>query len=465
MVELVIMRHALLCLALLGAIVLAWFYNLRAFAGWYGATRVWGDLLEASRIEEESTARQDILTRAHREIRLARQLDPTNPYLDYLEGLAYVIDDAPGEATRLFRTFAAHHPRDMGLFLRGWLDYAGDPSNSPFSDEELRLTPLAPHTAMLAAWITLHRNDLPATRQLLLRARNSAPNVSIDYHLIAGYADAIDGRLDGAFGHLRQAHTLAASRNELPSSGLTLDPFSATLILHADGVRLGRGPWRGILLPQGRPIPSRRVELLYNLAVLNHVHGRYARSVLLTEIVREHHADEIDIERFIDLERLEYPLAHRHFVFNNARTYDVDPWLVFAVMREESKFRSHTRSQAGATGLMQIMPDTGRWICGRKGIRWRDDMLLEPEINIRLACWFLNYLHGKFADPATRMEWVLASYNAGLGNAERWLRRWQARGRPRPVHEHIPFRETSQYIQRVTASYEAYQRIYGDSDS
>jgi soluble lytic murein transglycosylase len=145
-------------------------------------------------------------------------------------------------------------------------------------------------------------------------------------------------------------------------------------------------------------------------------------------------------------ERIRYPLRYSEYVRVHAREHSLDPALVAAVIYQESKFRSSAKSSSGAIGLMQLTPKTARGIAIRThGNAFRTDDLYNPEINIRYGAWYLDNLFRKYGSERL----VLAAYNAGQGNVDRW----RARG------EDIQFSETKAYVARV----EDLQRIYRDA--
>jgi soluble lytic murein transglycosylase len=145
-------------------------------------------------------------------------------------------------------------------------------------------------------------------------------------------------------------------------------------------------------------------------------------------------------------ERIRYPLRYSQYVRVHARQHDLDPSLVAAVIYQESKFRSDAKSSSGAIGLMQITPATARGIAIRThGSAFHTSDLYDPEINIRYGAWYLKNLFQKYGSE----ELVLAAYNAGQGNVDRW----RANGQP------IQFPETRAYIKRV----EHLKRIYRDA--
>ena len=146
-------------------------------------------------------------------------------------------------------------------------------------------------------------------------------------------------------------------------------------------------------------------------------------------------------------ERLRYPLRYQEFVRNHARNYGIDPALLAAVIYQESKFDATAKSGSGAIGLMQLTPRTAHGIAVRTGgSAFRIADLRNPEINIRYGCWYLQNLFRKYGEERL----VLAAYNAGQGNVDRWL----AEGRTS-----IPYVETRAYVDRV----EQLKRIYFDA--
>lgn len=155
-----------------------------------------------------------------------------------------------------------------------------------------------------------------------------------------------------------------------------------------------------------------------------------------------------------------YPQPHRDLVFSAAYEYGIDPYLVFAIIRAESKYQSEARSPAGARGLMQIMPETACWIAEQQGISdFNPDELNNPETNIRFGCWYLASLKQEFAGCVPLM---IAAYNAGRGKVNEWVvnKKWDG---DLQELEKIPFAETRRYVRNVIKNYKAYRAIYAGS--
>ena len=158
--------------------------------------------------------------------------------------------------------------------------------------------------------------------------------------------------------------------------------------------------------------------------------------------------------------RLLYPVDHLDQVLQWSGEYGLDPWFVFAVMREESWFDPEAVSWAGAHGLLQIMPSTGRDLARRVGLSSFDRAdLLRPEINIRLGTFYLSELLDDLdMEPAL----ALSAYNAGKGNALRWRKSVDGDFDVDRYVAGITYRETYGYVQRVTRTWAIYRRLYGD---
>lgn len=148
-----------------------------------------------------------------------------------------------------------------------------------------------------------------------------------------------------------------------------------------------------------------------------------------------------------------YPLEHKEEIAATSAEYSLDKYMVCAVIYTESHFNDEARSAKGAVGLMQIMPDTGKWAAEKMGLEgYSDSMLLNPEVNIAIGCWYLHYLKDMFGDD---MRKVLAAYNAGPANVKNWA---ESDG----LLKNIPYEETEQYLDRVLRYYEIYKGLYKD---
>ncbi len=147
------------------------------------------------------------------------------------------------------------------------------------------------------------------------------------------------------------------------------------------------------------------------------------------------------------VQRIRYPLRYEAIVRGHAKNYDLDPALLAAVIYTESRFDARARSNAGAMGLMQLLPDTARGIAVRTGGNaFVVDDLYVPELNVRYGAWYLRNLLDRYGDERT----ALAAYHAGQGNVDSW--RKQGVG--------IQFPETRSYVAKVKRVKEIYADTY-----
>jgi soluble lytic murein transglycosylase len=145
-------------------------------------------------------------------------------------------------------------------------------------------------------------------------------------------------------------------------------------------------------------------------------------------------------------QRLRYPLEYQELVRRNARTFDVDPALIAAVIYAESRFEPDAVSEAGAIGLMQLLPETGKWIAATGGERFRVRDLYNPKVNVRYGSFYLDRLLDKYED----VRFALAAYHAGQGNADRWL----------AGSGEIGFPDTRAYVTNVLEFRDIYRQTY-----
>jgi soluble lytic murein transglycosylase len=148
--------------------------------------------------------------------------------------------------------------------------------------------------------------------------------------------------------------------------------------------------------------------------------------------------------------RARYPLEYDHIVRAYAEERDLDPALVAAMIYAESRFDPNVRSTAGAIGLMQILPDTGRFIAkstGGDGFVVAD--LRNPDINVRYGTWLVAYLLDRYDG---HVPTALAAYHAGPGNVDAWR---ESGGR-------VAFPETRAYVDEVLRVRGVYADAYPD---
>ena len=154
-----------------------------------------------------------------------------------------------------------------------------------------------------------------------------------------------------------------------------------------------------------------------------------------------------------------HPEPYANTVARVARKYGLDPDLLFAVMRVESVYQRRIISHAGAIGLMQIMPRTGRLIADKLGqYDATTTDLLDPNTNLEFSAWYLSSLLERMDG---RLPLAIASYNGGPHNVRRWIREYGAHVPLDAFLERIPFAETKRYVRRVLGYYARYKARHG----
>jgi len=151
------------------------------------------------------------------------------------------------------------------------------------------------------------------------------------------------------------------------------------------------------------------------------------------------------------------PLRHEDIIRQQATEKGLDPALIAAVIYAESRFRDGQTSSAGALGLMQITPETARYIARKSGgTAFVVGDLATAQVNISYGAYYLRYLLRRYGGDETL---ALAAYNAGEGNVDRWIA--DARGRDRDLTiAAIPYAETRAYVTRVKDAKREYERTY-----
>lgn len=156
--------------------------------------------------------------------------------------------------------------------------------------------------------------------------------------------------------------------------------------------------------------------------------------------------------------RIVYPFPYRDIILSEAEERGLDPYLVAGLIRRESMFNDQAVSPAGAIGLMQIMPQTGRQLARQAQIgEFRPDLLKRPDLNIHLGTAYFAELMDRYGG---RLPAVLAAYNAGPHR----LRQWSSLPEFRDMDlfsERIPYGETRDYVKFVQEHARVYELLYG----
>ncbi len=157
------------------------------------------------------------------------------------------------------------------------------------------------------------------------------------------------------------------------------------------------------------------------------------------------------------IDRMIYPEEYHDMVMKYSKEYSVPAELVFAIIKVESNFKSDAKSSAGAIGLMQMLPDTYKWLAEDKlGEAAFTAMLYDPDVNIKYGTYYLQYLYAKFGS----WEKVIIAYNWGEGNFADFL---ETEGYKEGDYSSIPVAETRNYIKKVMHHWEKYDELYDEN--
>jgi soluble lytic murein transglycosylase len=149
-----------------------------------------------------------------------------------------------------------------------------------------------------------------------------------------------------------------------------------------------------------------------------------------------------------------YPFPFQDTIVKWSNERALNPVLVTALIRQESRFEPQIKSVANAAGLMQVIPSTASWISQQTGVVDYD--MTNPASNIEFGTWYLDYTHREYNNNSL---FAVASYNAGPGNVANWINRFGFSD-PDVFVEQIPFPETKGYVEAVFENYWNYLRIY-----
>ena len=199
-------------------------------------------------------------------------------------------------------------------------------------------------------------------------------------------------------------------------------------------------------------------QALYALSLEFERLGAYRLSlVAMSRLLQLSPANLVE-EGPVFMQRRIYPRPFAELITEQAIAHNLDPLLLFSLIRQESLFEEGARSVAAAQGLAQIIPDTGQWIAQQVGYpNYTNDQVYRPIVNVRFGAYYLDwvreYLDGNLIS-------ALVGYNAGPGNSKRW-REMSGADDVRFV-EILEFSEPRVYVKAIASNLYHYQRLYGN---
>lgn len=151
-----------------------------------------------------------------------------------------------------------------------------------------------------------------------------------------------------------------------------------------------------------------------------------------------------------------YPLKYSEYIQEYSEKYNVPKHTICAVIETESGFDRLAVSPKGAIGLMQITPETFRWLCEYTDIggEYDESLLYDARTNIKYGTYFMSYLYDKFGS----WEVAHAAYNAGMNRVSTWLKDERISKDGELIN--IPIAETRRYIEKINKAKEVYFETY-----
>ena len=151
-----------------------------------------------------------------------------------------------------------------------------------------------------------------------------------------------------------------------------------------------------------------------------------------------------------------YPLKYSEYVEKYAKEYNIDKYLVYAIIKAESNFKEDAKSVSNAIGLMQIMEATAIETANKMNLDIVGSDLYNPELNIRLGIKYFTDLLEKYNN---KCNLAIIAYNAGIGNVDKWIADGVIETDGTDL-ENVPFKETNNYARKILRDYEIYKQLY-----
>ena len=244
----------------------------------------------------------------------------------------------------------------------------------------------------------------------------------------------------------RQAGAIAATASAIPTERLIRLLLAGGLYDDAiNELRFAQRAWG----------PSTPVDA--TIAWVHYRKGDLRRAITLMRRAYPQHMTSLGQELPPEILQVIFPLTYWDWIRKYSTSRGLDPYMIAALIAQESTFDPKIRSSANAWGLMQLVPPTGRQLARTLGIpRFRTPMLTNPEVNIRLGTLYFSRLVEQFGGT----YYALASYNAGENRVVRWRAERPGLDQDEFIDD-IPFPETQNYVKRILGTAEDYRMLYG----
>jgi soluble lytic murein transglycosylase len=368
-------------------------------------------------------------------------------------GSYYIIKNEDEQAAKvfdqLFGTFPNGQRAERAAWKSGWWAY----KNGEYADtvrifeNAAAAFPRSDYRPLFLYWSARSHGKLGAGAEAEARLRL----------VVTDYGNSYYGRL--AQRHLARSAQTALTNDALPAARQStpprpIDAGSAAVIRLLLASDLYDDALNKLRYVQRTSGTSPAVEA--TIAWAYHRKGELRRAITL---MRRAYPQHLTADQSLPREVLQviFPLTYWDLIRKHAAARNLDPYVVAALIGQESTFDPGARSVANAWGLMQIVPATGRSLARSVGIRrFTTSMLTNPETNIRLGTLYFSRLVQQFGGT----YYALASYNAGQNRIVRWKAERPGLDEDEFIDD-IPFPETQNYVKRILGTAEDYRQLYG----
>lgn len=151
-----------------------------------------------------------------------------------------------------------------------------------------------------------------------------------------------------------------------------------------------------------------------------------------------------------------YPLKYSEYVEKYAEEYNMDKYMVYAIIKAESNFNENAKSSSDAIGLMQIMETTAIETARKMDLEVTEEDLFKPDLNINIGLKYFTYLLNQYDN---NYPLAIIAYNAGMGNVDAWIKDGTIKEDGTDI-ENVPFKETNNYVRKILRDYEIYKGLY-----
>lgn len=152
-----------------------------------------------------------------------------------------------------------------------------------------------------------------------------------------------------------------------------------------------------------------------------------------------------------------YPTKYNEYVEKYSKENNVDKYMIYAIIKAESNFKSDVKSNSNAIGLMQLLENTAVEMSNLiKQDEITEKSLYDPEMNIKLGISYYSYLLKHYRGNNIL---ALTAYNAGMGNVDNWIKKGVIKSDGSDI-ENIPYKETNNYVRKILRDYKFYVKLY-----